>query len=124
MSVDESVAAGRRRTGWWVAFGVSAMVNVVAVYAPAAGGGGLFAHADKLAHLLLFAVVGFTGRRAGVPGGLLLAVLVGHAVVSEAVQALTLPQRSGDAGDVGADVLGSLVGVWLGGGRRISPGRP
>jgi VanZ family protein len=102
-------------TRWWVAFAVAAVVNVVAVYAPTdAGGGALFPFADKAAHLLLFAAVAFTGRRAGVAAGPLLAVLVAHALSSELVQGSLLARRSGDPWDVLADVVGAVIGSALG----------
>lgn len=103
-----------------VAFAVAVGVNLVAVYAPSAAGAGLFPHADKVAHLLVFAAVAATGVPAGVPIRWLAGLLVAHAVLSEIVQAVWLTQRSGDPGDVVADLVG--IGLGLVVGRRL-PGR-
>jgi VanZ family protein len=73
-------------------------------------------HLDKVAHVVAFGAVAWTGLRAGVPARWLGALLVVHAVTSEMLQAWLLPHRSGDPADVLADlggvVLGLLGGSW------------
>jgi hypothetical protein len=100
----------------WLVFAAAVVVNVLAVYAPSdVGGGAALPYADKLAHVLLFAAVSFTGRRAGVPGGPLLALLATHAITSEVVQGVLLAGRSGDPWDAVADLTGTLVGYVMAG---------
>ena len=94
------------------AFAVAVALNLVAVYAPSdAGGATLFPYADKLAHVLVFALVAWTGLRAGVPGVPLLTVLIAHAAASEVLQPALLPRRTGDLADVLAAVVGVVAGV-------------
>lgn len=68
---------------------------------------------DKAVHLAVFALVAWTGRRAGVRVRLLAALLLAHAVVSELLQHWVLPGRSGDPLDAVADAAGVLVGLLL-----------
>lgn len=68
---------------------------------------------DKLVHLAVFALVAWTGRRAGVRVRLLVVVLLAHAVLSELLQHWVLPHRSGDPLDALADAAGVLVGLLL-----------
>ena len=75
---------------------------------------------DKLVHAAVFGAVLWTGVRAGLRRGPLVAVLLAHAVVSEVVQAALLPGRSGDPADVVADAAGVLLAVLAVRGRRGS----
>jgi VanZ family protein len=68
---------------------------------------------DKVVHLAVFALVAWTGRRAGVRVRVLAVLLLGHAVVSELLQHWVLPHRSGDPLDALADATGVLVGLLL-----------
>ena len=88
-----------------------------------------FAGADKLLHLVGFAVpvllVSLCADRfdgsVGLDGAVRLthrarvlavaAVFAGHAVVSEVIQARLIPGRTGDATDVAADLAGIAVGT-------------
>lgn len=98
----------------WAAFVVAGIVNVVAVYSPSQPGPSVsVGGADKVVHLVLFALVAWTGRRAGLRPALLGGVLVLHAVSSELVQGTLLPDRSGDWHDVLADVAGTALGLGL-----------
>lgn len=116
-------AGERTSTAWRVAFGLAALVNVVAVYAPSdAGGGELFPSADKVGHLVLFALVALTGARAGLPLVPLALVLAVHAVTSEVVQEVALAGRAGDLWDAVADLAGTAVGLVLGRGRETPRG--
>jgi VanZ family protein len=77
--------------------------------------------ADKVVHAVLFALLAATARlRLGARRWVLAAVL-GYAVLSEVVQAVALPDRSGDGLDVVADVAGALA-AWALLSRRA--GRP
>lgn len=70
-------------------------------------------HLDKVGHAASFAVVAATGRWAGLPAGALTSTLAINAVASEVVQERYIEGRSGDAGDVIADVAGIGVGLWV-----------
>lgn len=103
--------------GWWRAgLALAVLVQLVVLYdptAPSVGGlesvGGL----DKLVHAGVFALVVVAGRRAGLPRLPLLLLSVVHAPVSEAIQVVLLPARTGDPWDVVADLVGCLLGWWL-----------
>lgn len=100
-------AARRRR----LVLGVTVVVHLVVLYWPTVGDGSGLPGLDKAVHLLVFAAVAWAGHRAGLPTGPLVAVLLAHAVVSEAVQHLALPGRGGDPWDALADAVGTVVGV-------------
>jgi hypothetical protein len=109
---------------WRLLLAGSVVVQLVALYWPQQVGGGGPPGTDKLVHALLFAAVAFTGRFAGVPVRWLAALLAAHAVVSELVQALLLPGRSGDPRDVFADlvgVAGGLLAARAAGARACDP---
>jgi hypothetical protein len=68
---------------------------------------------DKAAHTLVFALLGITavwrfGRSRAVVGWLL-----GYAALTEVVQGVAYPHRSGDPLDFLADVGGAIAGVLL-----------
>jgi VanZ family protein len=68
---------------------------------------------DKLVHAGLFLLLaGTAALRFGATARPLVLVLV-YAVVSEIMQGLLLPERSGDAWDVLADGVGAVVGWQL-----------
>jgi VanZ family protein len=96
------------------ALAVAILVNLLVVFWPVPpSGASLFPHADKVAHVLVFATVAWTGRRAAVPLVVLVVLLCVHAVESELVQHVLLPARSGDAGDTIADLAGVAAGSVL-----------
>ena len=68
--------------------------------------------ADKLVHAGLFLLLALTARLrfGGLPQ--VLAAVLGYAALSELVQGLLLPSRSGDVLDLVADAAGALAG-WL-----------
>jgi VanZ family protein len=72
---------------------------------------------DKVVHVVLFAVLTLTGRRAGLGAAALVPSLLAYAVLSEVAQGTLLPGRSADGWDVLADAVGVLLGVVLG--RRL-----
>ncbi len=102
--------------------GVTALlvVQVLVLYTPQSGGPPLpVPHVDKAVHALVFAapivVAGLTKGATWRGVALLCAV---HAPVSEVVQHVALPTRSGDVWDVVADLVGvgmasAGVGWWL-----------
>jgi VanZ family protein len=69
-----------------------------------------FPAADKVVHLVLFLLLAATARWRF--GGALpaLALVAVYAVVSEVVQGVALDERSGDALDVVADLVGAGLG--------------
>lgn len=75
--------------------------------------GGEVTGLDKFVHAAVFAAVTLAAMRAGLPPAPVIGYGLIHAVVSELVQHLALPGRSGDPLDVLADVAGVAVGVWL-----------
>ena len=83
--------------------------------------------ADKLVHAGLFLLLALTARvRFGDAARVLVAVLL-YAALSEVVQAVLLPRRSGDPLDLLADAAGAVVGWQLPAGgrsglRRVRPG--
>lgn len=107
-------------------FALFLLAQFVVLYAPrvpSAGGGvpGL----DKAVHLVVFAAVALTGLLSALPERWLIPLLLAHAAVSEAIQHLMLPDRSGDAVDVLANAAGVLLGWALArGASRLSSGVP
>jgi hypothetical protein len=99
-------------TGRRALFVGALLVNLAVLFWPSGVGGGGPDHVDKAVHAASFAALAWTGLRAGLPARLLVTVLVAHALTSEVVQARLLPDRSGDAWDVVADLTGVAVGWW------------
>jgi VanZ family protein len=103
-----------RRWLWRAGFVLACLIQLYGLYAPRQAGSDVgIPQTDKIAHLLIFAVVAYLGLRVGVPARWLLGVLAANAVISEIVQHYSLPHRSGDPLDVLADLLGIAVGAWL-----------
>jgi VanZ family protein len=101
------------RRPWWIAFIVAALVQAWALYWPRPASVETGLPLDKVVHFALFFVVTYAGVRAGVARSLVAALMVGQALLSEAVQHLLLPQRSGDVWDLVADVAGITVALWV-----------
>ncbi len=94
-------------------FVVVLLASVYILFAPSPAGPQGPPGADKVVHLLLFGLLAATARwRFGRPGVVLTTVL-GYAALSELVQALFLPHRSGDLRDLVADAAGALLGGAL-----------
>jgi VanZ family protein len=88
--------------------------QLVVLYSPDGGGPPVFPQGDKVIHLLVFLVpvalavlAGFRRRVVGV-------VFAAQAVLSEVVQAVLLPHRSGDPLDALADLTGVALGLMVG----------
>ncbi len=109
-----TATGGAARFALTTAASVAVLVQLVVLYAPSAPGVPLFPGADKVIHLLLFAVPVLLLLLLGVDPRVVLGVFAVHAGVSELVQGLVLPDRSGDAVDALADLAGVALGwtVW------------
>lgn len=111
--------AGRRdtRPGWLpLAACLAVVVHLVCLYLPGSSDGALelpwLPGADKVVHLLLFAVpVYLLGRWSG-RVVLVAGLFAVHAVASELVQWYFVPYRDGDVLDVLADLVGIGLAVW------------
>ena len=96
------------------AAGIALVVNLLVLYWPKttdAGAG--VPHLDKVVHVASFAALAWSCLRAQLPVRWVLPLLGVHAVLSEVVQHVALPRRSGDPADAIADVTGVLVGTVL-----------
>ena len=93
-------------------FAAAVVVQLVVLYAPRSPSGGGVPGIDKVVHVAVFALVTWVGLRSGAPRALVVLLTVVHAPVSELLQAVALPGRSGDAWDVVADLGGCVVGWW------------
>lgn len=92
-------------------------VQLLVLYLPrGVGGPDLVPGLDKVVHALVFLVPVLLALRLGLRPAAVVGVAAAHAVLSEVVQAVLLPARSGDPWDVVADLTGVLVG-WLLAGR-------
>lgn len=86
-------------------------LQLVVLYLPrGVEGPAALPHLDKVVHVGIFGLVVVAGAWAGVPGRWLVPVLAAHAALSEVVQDVLLPGRSGDV----VDVLADLGGIGLG----------
>ena len=114
-AVAAAVAPARsRRPGVLVLLALAVAVQLVVLYAPEGGGPPLFPHADKVVHLLVFLVPVALAVVAGFPRAVVGGVFTAQAVLSEVVQAVLLPHRSGDVLDAVADLTGVALGVLVG----------
>ncbi|WP_246074766.1 VanZ family protein [Marihabitans asiaticum] len=104
-----TLAAARRRT--WAAglTMVLLLMQLVALYAPSAGSGGVPV-SDKVVHAVIFAAPVVSAAVARWRWGALAVLLAVHAPLSELVQGALLPARSGDPWDVVADLVGVAGG--------------
>ena len=93
---------------WWL-FGLALVVQLVVLYAPVAPSEGGGYGVDKLVHAATFAAVVWTGRRAGVRWGWVMALSAVHGPLSEWLQAHFLPHRDGSVWDALADLVGVAV---------------
>ncbi|MET4078368.1 VanZ family protein [Janibacter sp. UYMM211] len=92
---------------------VAVLVQLVVLYDPSPAGGGDIPFADKVVHALVFGMPVALAGWARVRWGWVAAVIAVHAPVSEIVQGLALPTRSGDPFDVVADLVGVALGALV-----------
>ena len=109
-----ALPSGHRPRLLRVVFVVAFLLQSAALYWPVAPGTGQGLPLDKVAHLLLFAIVAFTGTAAGIPVRWLVAVLAAQALISEAAHHWLYMGRGGEISDLVADVLGAAAGIALG----------
>ena len=104
------VVEPRRRTAV-VVFTVLVVAHVASLYWPRVAIDGPVTWTDKVVHVLLFLAPTVAGLLAGVRPAWVVGLLALHAPVSELVQHLLLPDRSGDPWDAVADLSGVVLGV-------------
>ena len=95
----------------WAAFALLLVVQVYVLYLASGVGPAPFRHADKIVHVVVFALPAAVA--ALLARGWAVAVLVGHAVVSEPLQAWTTSGRVADVWDAVADLVGIVLGVLV-----------
>lgn len=110
-----AAASGLRVRLAWIAFALALLVQLAVLYSPSTPDGtpqvpGL----DKVVHATIFLLPALFGVLAGIRPLRLGVVLVAHAIASELAQHLLLPERSGDAWDAVADIVGVVVGIAVG----------
>ena len=94
-----------------LSFGLAVLVSLVVLFMPASGVPSAPPGVDKLVHLGVFALLGLTGRWAGVPPLPLVLALAGYAGLSEVLQGLLPVGRSPDVLDAVVDCVGVSLGV-------------
>jgi hypothetical protein len=97
---------------WCLVFGVSLVVQLIVVYAPDGPAGPHVIGLDKVIHVFIFAAPALVALMVGIRARWALGILALHAPVSELIQHLVLPHRSGDVLDVLADLGGVVLGGW------------
>ncbi len=91
-------------------------LQMVVLYAPSGPDlGEVGLPVDKVVHVAVFALATWALAAAGMSRGWAVALMAVHAPISELVQHLALPDRSGDPADVVADLLGVTLGAVLAG---------
>ena len=103
---------------WRSVFGVVVVVSAYVLLAPDDGTPSVLPDLDKLVHVLVFAALAFTGRRAGLPLAPLVVGLLLYAGGSELLQGTDLLGRSRSGWDALADAAGIAVGAAAAGRRR------
>lgn len=126
MLAPVTTSPARRRLAV-VALVLALLVQLAVLYAPSVPPvpGTQTPGLDKVVHAAVFAAVTAAALAAGLALVPVVAVGLAHAVVSELLQHLALPGRSGDPLDVLADAVGVVLGAWLARVliRRAGPGR-
>jgi VanZ family protein len=105
---------------WRVAFAIALVVTLALALRPAPPGEPWFSHADKVGHVLAFALLGWLGARSGLPRWPLTIGLLAYGGAIELLQGLT-PTREPSWADWAADAAGLAIGVW--GGAQSFSGR-
>ena len=101
-----------RRIGQLV-FALTVVVQLCAVYWPRVDVQGPVTWTDKVVHVLLFLAPTVVGLLVGLRPPYVVGALALHAPVSELVQHVLLPGRSGDVWDAVADLSGVVLGVTV-----------
>jgi VanZ family protein len=94
-------------------FALTVVVQLCAVYWPRVDVQGPVTWTDKVVHVLLFLVPTVVGLLVGLRPPYVVGALALHAPVSELVQHVLLPGRSGDVWDAVADLSGVVLGVTV-----------
>ena len=105
------LAGSRHRRLALVVFVTTVALQLCAVYWPSVDVQGPVSWTDKAVHALLFLVPTVAGLLAGLRPAYVIAALALHAPVSELLQHLVLPHRSGDVWDAVANLAGVVLGV-------------
>ena len=93
---------------------VAVVLQLCVLYWPVVTVEGPVSWTDKVVHVLVFAVPTYLVGRAMRNVGLVVAIFLVHAPVSELIQHFLLPGRSGDVWDAVVDVIGvALAGGLL-----------
>lgn len=101
------------RPAWRVVFGVAVLVTLVLMLVPIQAAAGGVPHTDKVAHVLVFAVLGWMALVAWPHRLLVIALGLGlYGPLIEMLQALT-PSRSASVADAVADWVGLALGLAL-----------
>ncbi len=113
-----------RRPQWLAALALAVVVQLVVLYLPSPPEGPGIPGLDKVVHVGVFAAPALAGVLGGLRPAVLGAALAAHAVVSELLQHALLAERSGDAWDVVADLVGVALGRAVGVALRRRAARP
>lgn len=113
-----------RRPLWLAALALAVVVQLVVLYLPSPPEGPGIPGLDKVVHVGVFAAPALAGVLGGLRPAVLGAALAAHAVVSELAQHALLAERSGDAWDVAADLVGVALGLAVGVALRRHAARP
>lgn len=113
----------RRPSAWrlYVPVTLSTIVVTVMLLSPGGTVPSGFPHADKITHLLMFAVLAACSRYARIPPVVTVVWLAAYGVLTEVLQATVAVRRSGSFWDWVADLVGVAVGLAVAAaiGRRV-----
>ena len=113
MPSRQTPSPARTRDLVGVAAALAVLFQLCVLYWPVVSVEGPVSWSDKVVHVLVFAVptylVGWALRRVG----LVVAIFLVHAPLSELVQHFLLPGRSGDVWDAVVDVIGVALAAGL-----------
>ncbi|MDO5504557.1 MAG: hypothetical protein Q4G67_15440, partial [Actinomycetia bacterium] len=97
-----------------VLFAGALALQAYALYSSSPGAGLAIPHGDKLVHAAIFAAPALLGTLAGLRRWWLVLLLGLHAPLSEWIQHVFLPTRSGEVLDIVADWVGIGIGLFAG----------
>lgn len=106
-----ATARPRSRRFWRFAFGLAMSLQLVVLYFPQGPAGPQITGLDKVIHVVIFAGPALAALSAGLSARWTLGILAVHAPVSELIQQVGLPGRTGDLVDLAADVGGVALGA-------------